>query len=332
MTKVHDLWLIDEADLILALETSPARRLWRPTAREREIGTGRDRVHITASDGGAESRFEFRGPTMTGLGDADLERERERMMRVVDAAHEVVAALDAHLAQRRALTAAGEVLSADTSLVDALERHGGVELRLFLERSRFAEVCWTLRVKDDRTVHAHADRFETPEVGEARPSFPLDLTLDRAEAESHLLGLLEVDVHVRWLDEPTASQTSGAIERSGVLDRCSFRCARSGLVAGSVALRTPRAPGHLHRVELTGFRLTGNAEWSVEHTALSRLRAAMFCRDVRALWSYKSELAPFFCSECGECYEASQWEARHNTVTSVDGICPAGHRRRLCAD
>lgn len=335
-TKVHGLWLIDEAELALALETSGEGRLWRATHVEREQGTGSDVVHIAASDGAAQKLFEFRGPTVIGLGDADLERERERMARVVRAAGDALAAIDAHLALRRSplrssrSSQGGEPRDEpepDASAhVAALEREGRVRLTLHPHGSRFVEVRWTLAAASDGSVHAHADRFE---AGAARANSPLDLALDRAGAEDHLAGLMELDAHVRWLDrEPAAAPALG----EDVLDRRAFRCARSGTVAGTVTCRLPRKPGERHRIALTGFSLTGDAEWSVDPKKLSPLRTALFCGDVRALWRHDGELAPFFCSDCGACYAASVWRAHHLSATSVDGVCPVGHRRRLCAE
>jgi len=319
-TKELNLWLIDEASLALALETSKAGRLWRADHLERETATGRDLVRIKASDGATEMLFEFRGPTVIGLGDTDLERERERMRRVMQAAGEVLASIETHLALRRS-----PQLEHDENVhVAALERQGRVRLTLFAEGSRFVEVCWTVIAESDGSVHAHADRFES---GAARSSSPLDLVLDRAGAEDHLAGLVELDAQVRWLDEAT---TPTLVE--GVLDVRSFRCARSGAVAGTVSCLLPRKPGERHRIALAGFSLTGDAQWSVDPEKLSGLRTALFCGDVRALWRHDSELAPFFCPDCGTCYAASVWQAHHDSATRVDGICPVGHRRRLCAD
>lgn len=209
--------------------------------------------------------------------------------------------------------------------VAALERQGRVRLTLFAVGSRFGEVCWTLVAERDGSVHAHADRFE---VG-ARVNAPLDLVLDRAAAEDHLAGLLELDTHVRWLDQDSSATSAHG---QGVLDARTFRCARSGAIAGTVSCRLPRKSGERHRIALTGFSLTGDAEWSVDPKKLSALRTALFCDDVRALWQHDRELAPFFCPGCGACYAANVWQARHDSATSVDGICPQGHRRRLCAD
>ena len=333
-TKQQHLWLIDEAQLMLTLETSSAGRLWRPIQVEREQGTGRDLIRIAASDGSTEAQFEYRGPTVVGLAEQDLERERERLTRVVQAAQHALAAIDANLAQRRSWAQSqqrtgvvADEAEPDAVHVAALERHGGVQLTSFPENSRFVEVCWTLTVQADRSVHSHVDRFETSRVDPARTSSPIDLVLDRGGAEDHLAGLMGLDVHVRWLD-----QQSTEVDQDGLLDRCSFHCAKSGLVAGTISLRRPLPPANRHRIELSGFSLTGDTQWSLTAETLSRVRTALFCSNVRALWLHNIELAPFYCAECGVCYAASVWQARHNSASSVDGICPSGHQRRLCAD
>lgn len=100
-TNPTELWLIDEAEILLALETSRARRLWTPTRVDHEHGTGRDVVRIHAHDGTTEACFAYRGPTVVGLGDGDLERERERLQRIVRAAQRALANIDGHLVQRR---------------------------------------------------------------------------------------------------------------------------------------------------------------------------------------------------------------------------------------
>ncbi len=348
-TKEQSLWLIDEAPLALALETSGAGRLWRAGHVAREQGTGRDLVRIEASDGAEEQLFEFRGPTMIGLGDADLERERERMTRIVQAAGEALAAIEAHLAFRGSFVVPGR--EADPARVQApeaepaaapeeeseagleaaphvaaLERRGRVQLTLFPAGSRFVEVRWTVSAESDGSVRAHADRFAP---GSARANSPLELVLDRAGADDHLAGLMELDSHVRWLDqEPPATPAPDG----SVLEQRSFPCAAGGTVAGTVTCRLPRKPGERHRIVLTGFSLTGDAEWSVDPEKLSALRTALFCGNVRALWRHDRELAPFFCPDCGACYAASVWQAHHLSATRVDGVCPSGHRRRLCAD
>ena len=114
--------------------------------------------------------------------------------------------------------------------------------------------------------------------------------------------------------------------------RCDFRCTKTGLIAGTVALRSPGPQWNSYRIELSGFSLTGNMQRSVESPSLELLREALLCGDARALWQFDRELAPFFCPECSLCYSASAWHAHYNSATSVDGVCPAGHRRRLCAD
>lgn len=113
---------------------------------------------------------------------------------------------------------------------------------------------------------------------------------------------------------------------------CDFRCASTGLVAGSVTLHSPAPPWQRYWIELSGFALTGDLQQGIEPSSVDLLREALRCGDARTLWQYDREMAPFFCPECGLCYAASTWQAHPNSATSVDGICPVGHRRRLCAD
>ena len=102
-TNPRQLFLVDEAQLSLALETSPDGHLWVPERVTREPGTGRDLLRIEARGGASRATFEYHGPTLVGLGDGALERERERMVRVIVAAQEALKAIDGHLAWRKNL-------------------------------------------------------------------------------------------------------------------------------------------------------------------------------------------------------------------------------------
>jgi len=238
MVDVRSSWLVDEALLLIALETSPAGALWTVTATEREPGTGRDVLRLEATDGTVTRTFTFTGPTMVGLGDADLERERQRMVRIVEAAETLRDNIDAHLAFRHQAIAQPAV--------------------------RRPEV-------------RHQEVGRHPQIHEAQ-----------------------------------------------------FTCGVAGTVAATLRLQpVPNLPDRFALV-LTGFSLTGATEWRLTGAVAERVIASVTAGDADALWRIEPAWVPFYCERCRRCYGVSAWEAHHDSATSVDGVCPQGHRRSMC--
>jgi hypothetical protein len=137
-------------------------------------------------------------------------------------------------------------------------------------------------------------------------------------------------------DDPPSPRGSASGQASREEETTSvFTCRKTGLAAGTVALRLPHppeaSPSHGWLV-LSGFAPTGNAEWRVVPDDFSALRAALVAGDARALWKRDPEIVPFFCPTCGACYAATSWQVTDVSASRVDGVCPDGHRRRLRVD
>ena len=110
-----------------------------------------------------------------------------------------------------------------------------------------------------------------------------------------------------------------------------FLCDQTGLVAGTLTLLASHPPSKSVWLALSGFAPTGDAKWNIAPEHVERLRDALTSRNARALWQHDHEIVPFFCSACGLCFAASRWQLDRPSAWSVDGVCPAGHRQRLCS-
>lgn len=98
-----DLSLLELAPVLVALDPPPGGGVWELGPAAREEGTGRAvvRQRVRAPRTGEEHELALSGPTLVGLGDAQLAEERARAERVRDAAARAIEAIDAHLALRR---------------------------------------------------------------------------------------------------------------------------------------------------------------------------------------------------------------------------------------
>lgn len=95
--------LIDEAALRAALEIAPGGGGWEVRSSSRVAGTGWDMELQLWVSGDQQQHVAMRGPTVTGLSEPDLERERERLVRIRDAAQQALDVVDGHLRYRRSL-------------------------------------------------------------------------------------------------------------------------------------------------------------------------------------------------------------------------------------
>jgi hypothetical protein len=98
-----DLPLIDEAALHVAISVAPGGGAWTVETSQRVSGTGWDMELQLWASGEHRRHVALRGPSVTGLSDADLDAERQRLVRVRDAAVAALAAVEGHQAFRRGL-------------------------------------------------------------------------------------------------------------------------------------------------------------------------------------------------------------------------------------
>lgn len=98
---VRYLQLIDMAPVYAALDVPPGGGLWTVVATNRREETGSASCQIAVIASGQTDILQYRGPTVVGLGDAQLEIERERLCRVRAEAETALRAIDNHLAFRR---------------------------------------------------------------------------------------------------------------------------------------------------------------------------------------------------------------------------------------
>jgi hypothetical protein len=103
MDDTRHIPLIDEAPLHVALEPAPGGGLWEVASTHRVEGTGRDLLMQLWTSGLHRRHVAFSGPTLTGLGDAELEVERQRLAQVRDAAQVALDTVERHLVWRRSL-------------------------------------------------------------------------------------------------------------------------------------------------------------------------------------------------------------------------------------
>lgn len=95
--------LIDEANLHAALQLPPGGGLWEVLSEQRVTGTGWDMAMQLWGSGEHRMHVAFRGPSVTGLSDNDLDLERQRLLRIRDAAAEALAIVEGHQKYRRGL-------------------------------------------------------------------------------------------------------------------------------------------------------------------------------------------------------------------------------------
>lgn len=95
--------LIDEALLHAAVAVGPGGDGWTVASAKRVQGTGWDLEMQLWTSGVHQQHVVIRGPTVTGLSDLDLERERLRLVRIRDAAHAALATVEGHQRFRRGL-------------------------------------------------------------------------------------------------------------------------------------------------------------------------------------------------------------------------------------
>ena len=91
-----DLPLIDEAPLHAAFAIAPGGGVWEVAAAKRIPGTGWESEMQRWTLGPHEKWIVFRGPSLTGLGNADLDAERSRLMRIRDAAQHAIDLVEGH--------------------------------------------------------------------------------------------------------------------------------------------------------------------------------------------------------------------------------------------
>lgn len=96
--------LIDEAALHAALQIAPGGGGWLVASTKRVSGTGWDmEMQLWTTPAGDQRHVAMRGPSVTGLSDAELEAEHQRLVRIRDAAQLAMDAVDAHVRFRRGL-------------------------------------------------------------------------------------------------------------------------------------------------------------------------------------------------------------------------------------
>ncbi len=95
--------LIDEAALHAALQIAPGGGPWTVASTKRVQGTGWDIEMQVWASGADRMHVAMRGPTVTGLSDNELESERQRLLRIRDAASLALAAVEGHQRYRRGL-------------------------------------------------------------------------------------------------------------------------------------------------------------------------------------------------------------------------------------
>jgi len=99
--EVRYLPLVDMAPVYAALDVPPGGGLWKVAATNRREETGSASCQIAVFAGGHTDILQYRGPTVVGLSDPQLEIERERLRRVRDQADAALRVIDEHLAFRR---------------------------------------------------------------------------------------------------------------------------------------------------------------------------------------------------------------------------------------
>jgi hypothetical protein len=94
--STFDLPLIDEARLHAALAIGPGGAAWEVAAAQRVTGTGWETEMQRWTLGPHEKWVVYRGPSVTGLGNADLDAERNRLIRIRDAAQAALDVVEGH--------------------------------------------------------------------------------------------------------------------------------------------------------------------------------------------------------------------------------------------
>ncbi len=94
--------LIELAPIYVALDGPAAGGLWKVVMTKRHEGTGRDVCDFAVSSPSQVEVLRYVGPTITGLGESQLQIERERLERIRQATDEAIQAIDAALAIRNA--------------------------------------------------------------------------------------------------------------------------------------------------------------------------------------------------------------------------------------
>ncbi len=102
-TSTRYLPLIDEASLHAAFEVAPEGGAWEIASARHVSGTGWDMEMQLWTSGEHRLHVAFRGPTVTGLSDTELDRERERLIRIRDAAQAALDLVEGHQRFRKAL-------------------------------------------------------------------------------------------------------------------------------------------------------------------------------------------------------------------------------------
>lgn len=101
--EVRYLQLVDMAPVYAALDVPPGGGLWKVVASNRREETGSVACQIAVISSGHTDILQYRGPTVVGLSDPQLEIERERLRRARDEADAALRVIDQHLAYRRSL-------------------------------------------------------------------------------------------------------------------------------------------------------------------------------------------------------------------------------------
>ncbi|MFO0742572.1 MAG: hypothetical protein U0270_42255 [Labilithrix sp.] len=107
---------------------------------------------------------------------------------------------------------------------------------------------------------------------------------------------------------------------------CTFSCARTSAAAGVLTLSPDGT------LALTGFSPTGNVTRRIEDEEWSLIAGALADEDTSEICDFDPEMIPFYCSSCDSCYAASEWKIYERSASSLDGVCPQGHRRGLRTD
>jgi hypothetical protein len=109
-----------------------------------------------------------------------------------------------------------------------------------------------------------------------------------------------------------------------------FTCRATSLPAATIALSlTPRSGGG--SLALSGFAPAGDVTARVNEKELPAIHRRLVAGDARSLWRHDDGLVPFYCSQCDASYAAPQWQIYETSPTRIEGMCPAGHRRRMSA-
>lgn len=127
---------------------------------------------------------------------------------------------------------------------------------------------------------------------------------------------------------PTPQRTSPPVVPTP--ETRTFLCEATLEPAGTLSLHPSGA--RTGELRLSGFAPTGDAIRRITPGEWEHVATAMRYGNLRELFAFDPELIPFYCASCHGCYAAPEWKLHERSASSVDGVCPQGHRRVMRSD